>query len=108
MSYGFKKQSGTASVAGEIIYSAPSSTTLTLVGCRVSNKDSNSPHTFSITIDGILVSGKDTPLPVGSAIDIMVGSKLFVEPTSVIRAYADEDDKVDVYISYLEQSTTTP
>lgn len=108
MSYGFKKQTGTASTSGEVIYSTPSSTVITLVGCRAANKDENNPHSFYITIDNILVSGKITPLPVGSAIDIMVGSKLIVEPNSVIRAYADANNSVDVYISYLEQSSTTP
>lgn len=103
MSYRFKKKTGTASTAGSIIYAVPSTNVLSIIGCRASNKDSDNPHTFHITIDDVLVSGYETPLPIGSAIDIMVGSKIIVEPGSVIKAYSDANDSVDVYISYLEQ-----
>lgn len=103
MPYSFKKKTGTATPNGEEIYTVPSENTISMIGCRASNKDPIKPHKFHITIDDILVSGKNTPLPIGSAIDIMVGSKIIIEPGSIIKAYADEENVVDVYISYLEQ-----
>lgn len=102
MSYLYKKETGTATTLGEEIYTVPTNKVITLIGCRAANKDYDAPHTFYITVDNILISGKDTPLPIGSAIDIMVGSKLIVEANSVIRAYSDENNTVDVYLSFLE------
>jgi len=99
-----KRATGVASVAGATIYTAQAGTTLTLIGCRASNKDTLNSHTFHIKINGVLVSGIDTPLPVGSAIDIMVGSKLILEAGDAIVAYSDAETSVDIYISYLEQS----
>lgn len=103
MSYRFKHKSGTASVTGQSIYTVPTANVLSVIGCRAANKDDSAPHTFHIMIDDTLVSGYNTPLPVGSAIDIMVGSKIIVEPGSTIKAYADADNAVDIYLSYLEQ-----
>ncbi len=99
-----KKVTGVASIAGTTVYTAPVSTTLTLIGCRAANKDAINYHTFHIKISGVLVSGVDTPLPVGSAMDIMVGSKLILEAGDTIIAYSDANSAVDIYISYLEQT----
>lgn len=103
MSYSFKKKTGIASVSGTVIYTVPSSNVLSMIGCRASNKDPLNSHTFHLTIDDVLVSGYNTPIPIGSAIDIMVGSKIIIEPGSVIKAYSDDNNVIDVYISYLEQ-----
>lgn len=103
MPYQFKKATGTATSSGQEVYTVPSENTISIIGCRVSNKDPIKPHQFHITINDILVSGLNTPLPIGSAIDIIVGSKIIAEPGSIIKAYSDEDDVVDIYISYLEQ-----
>lgn len=103
MSYRFKRETGTASIAGTIIHTVPAANVLSVIGCRAANRDDLQPHTFHIMIDQTLISGHSTPLPIGSAIDIMVGAKIIVEPGSVIRAYADADDAVDIYLSYLEQ-----
>lgn len=104
MANALKKVTGVASIAGTTIYTVPVSTTLTLIGCRAANKDSINYHTFHIEINGVLVSGIDTPLPVGSAMDIMVGSKLTLEAGDTIIAYSDADLVVDIYVSYLEQT----
>lgn len=103
MAYQYKKETGIASTFGEEIYSVPTNKVITLIGCRAANRDHNVPHTFHITVDDVLISGRNTPLPIGSAIDIMVGSKLIIEANSVIRAYSDENNTVDIYISFLEQ-----
>ena len=103
MSYSFKSATCTASTTGAILHQVGPSNTISIIGCRAANSDATAPHTFHITIDNVLISGIETPLPIGSAIDIMVGSKIIVEPNSIIMAHADANNAVDVYMSYLEQ-----
>ena len=103
MSYSFKSDTCIASTVGTVLHQVGASNTISIIGCRAANRDTLAPHTFHITVDGVLISGIETPLPIGSAIDIMVGSKIIVESDAVIMAYADDDNVVDVYLSYLEQ-----
>lgn len=99
-----KAASGEATTAGATILTAPSGATLTVIGCRAANKDGSDDHTIEFRIDGTLINAEDTPLPIGSAIDIMAGSKIVMPADSVLTATADADSAVDVYVSYLEQT----
>lgn len=99
-----KKATGQASIAGATIFTVPAGAIATIVGCRAANGDNAANHWVTFEINGILVSGVETPLPVGSAIDIMNGSKIVAEAGDVVTAYSDVDTTVDVYISYLEQT----
>lgn len=94
---------GTASTTGATIYTVQAGETITIIGCRGSNKI-GTPVTFSVTINGVYVSAIDTPLAVGSAIDIMVGSKIVALAGDVIKAWSDTNDAVDTYISYMVQT----
>lgn len=98
-----KRVTGVASVLGTSIFTVPALTTITIVGCRGSNKlgaDTN----FHVTINGVLVSGENTALDKGTALDIMADSKIVATAGDVIMAYAANANAVDIYISYLEQS----
>jgi hypothetical protein len=99
-----KKAVGQATIAGTSIYTVPAATIITIVGCRGSNKDNTTNHWVTFSIGGVLISAAETPLPVGSAIDIMEGSKIVAEAGDVITAFSDVDSLVDIYISYLEQT----
>lgn len=99
-----KRVTGQASIAGSLIYTVPALTTVTLVGCRAANTDNAAAHWVTFEINGFLVSGAETPLPVGSALDIMNGSKIVLEAGDTITAFADVDTTIDIYISYLEQT----
>lgn len=99
-----KRQIGSASLIGETIYTVGTDEILTIIGMRGANNDPNNEHWFHITINDKYVMGAETPLPVGSALDAMVGSKIVAVEGDVIKAYSDDDNVVDVYISYLEQT----
>ena len=98
-----KRVTGTASIAGSTIFTVPIDTTLTIIGCRLANKTMEN-QTAHVTIGGTLVSGIDTPIPVGAAMDIMVGSKIVALTGDTIVAFASDDAAIDVYVSYLEQT----
>lgn len=99
-----KRTTGVATVAGTVIHTVPANTTLTIIGLRGSNNDPNADHTFHVKCANRLISGINTPVPIGSAIDIMVGSKIVAQAGDQIVAYCDVDNKIDVYMSFLEQS----
>ena len=104
MSNVLKRVTGVASTTGETIYTVPAGTRVTIVGLRGANKDGQENRTFHVEVSGSLVSGLETPLPIGSALDIMVGSKIVAEEGDTVVAYSDTDDSVDVYVSFLEQT----
>jgi len=99
-----KRATGQATIAGATIYTVPAGATVTIVGCRAANSDASANHWVTFDINGALVSGAETPLPTGSALDIMSGSKIVAIAGDVIKAFSDTDGDIDVYISYLQQS----
>jgi hypothetical protein len=104
MASALKRVTGVASIAGTVVYTVPVGSTITIVGCRCANKTTDTGTTVDLMVAGSYVSGRETPLPIGSAIDILVGSKIVAAAGDEIVAYAADDATVDVYISYLEQS----
>ena len=99
-----KRVTGQATIAGATIYTVPSGSTVTIIGFRGANTDNSANHWITFEINGILVSGAETPLPTGSALDIMSGSKIVAIAGDVVTAFSDTDSDIDVYISYLEQT----
>lgn len=99
-----KRTTGKATTAGTEIDTVPTGSTYTIVGLRAANNDTDVNHTFHVEINDTLITGLDTPVPYGSAIDVMEGSKIVAQENDVITAYSDEDDVIDIYISFLEQS----
>ena len=99
-----KRVTGQATIAGTTIYTVPSGSIVTIIGFRGANTDASANHWITFKINGILVSGAETPLPTGSALDIMSGSKIVATAGDVITALSDTDSDIDVYVSYLEQT----
>lgn len=98
-----KNIQGRATILGNAIYTVPVDTIMTIVGLRAANNDNTTNHWFHVDVNGFLVTGVETPLPVGSALDVVAGTKLVVEAGDVITAYGDTDNQVDITISYLQQ-----
>ena len=97
----------------EALYTAPSSTTTVILGMVLSNV-----HTAQVTASVKLVSDtsgggrtatntttfllKDAPIPEGSSLEILSGSKVVLETTDVIQIDCSVADKVSVTMSIME------
>lgn len=98
-----KRATGVATTAGATIYTVPAGATATIIGCRAANKTSDDV-TVHFTLNGFYISGADSFLPAGSAMDIMVGSKIVAQAGDIIRAFASVNNRADIVLSFLEQS----
>ena len=97
----------------EALYTAPSSTTTVILGMVLSNV-----HIAQATASVNLVSDtrvvgrtatntttfllNDAPIPVGSSLEILSGSKVVLETTDVIQIDCSVADKVSVTMSIME------
>jgi len=97
----------------EDLYTAPAATTTVILGMVLSNV-----HTAQVTASVKLVSDtsgggrsatntttfllKDAPIPVGSSLEILSGSKVVLETTDKIQIYCSIADKVSVTMSIME------
>ena len=97
----------------EALYTAPSSTTTVILGMVLSNV-----HTSQVTASVKLVSDtsgggrtatntttfllKDAPVPVGSSLEILSGSKVVLETTDAIQIDCSVTDKISVTMSIME------
>jgi len=98
-----QRVTGVATTLGTTIATVPVGATWTIIGCRFSNTDAAAPHVVDVKINGVYVSGAETTLPIGSALDIMIGSKIVAVAGDEIVVTSDADGVVDVYISFLQQ-----
>ena len=97
---------GTGSASTNVV-TAGGSATLVLLSCLVSNKTATSAQVdvFLVTNTGddvFLI--KDAPIPAGSALEIISGSKIIMESSDVLRVNAGTASALDVSVSYLEQT----
>ena len=97
----------------EDLYTAPSSTTTVILGMVLSNV-----HTAQVTASVKLVSDtsgggrtatntttfllKDAPVPVGSSLEILSGSKVVLETTDAIQIDCSVADKISTTMSIME------
>lgn len=98
-----KRITGRATTTGATLYTVPAGGSITIIGLRAANGDASNNHTFHAKVAGMLVCGINTDLPIGSAIDVLVGSKVVALPGDTVQVFADANSVVDVYVSYLEQ-----
>lgn len=99
-----KRSTGIATSNGTIIFSVPGATRVTIIGCRLSNTGAVGTRYVFVEAAATAISGKDLPLPIGGAIDILVGSKIVMEAGDSLIAYTNAGADVAVYVSYLEQT----
>ena len=103
MSSTLKKATGQATSTGSTVFTVPTDSRVTLIGLRCSNTDTEAEHWVEAQIAGSYVTGREVPLPVGSAIDFLIGSKIVAEGGDEITVFSDDDLDIDVYVSFLEQ-----
>ena len=93
--------------SGTNILTAGGSSTLILLSALVANKTSSSAN-----VDVYLVpnSGnavyllKDVPVPAGSSLELISGSKIILESSDILRARCDTASAADITVSYLDQT----
>lgn len=89
------------------VLSAGASATIILLSVLVSNKTGSSAN-----VDIYLVTNtgddvyliRNAPVPAGSSLEIISGSKIIMESSDVLRARADTSTALDISVSYLEQT----
>jgi len=89
------------------ILTAGGSSTLILLSCLCSNKTST-----SVNLDVYIVTSsgddvyllKDVPVPAGSSLELISGSKIIMESSDVLRARCDTATAADLTVSYLDQT----
>ena len=89
------------------VVTAGGSATLVLLSCLVSNKTASSAQVdvFIVTNTGddvFLI--KNAPVPAGSSLEIISGSKIIMESSDVLRISSDTASALDAAVSYLEQT----
>tara|TARA_Y100000592_G_scaffold99190_1_gene174364 strand:+ start:1173 stop:1514 length:342 start_codon:yes stop_codon:yes gene_type:complete len=89
------------------VLTAGGSATLVLLSILVSNKTgaSTDADVFLVTSSGDDVFLlRNAPIPAGSSLEIISGSKIIMESSDVLRVRTDTSNSCDVAISYLEQT----
>ena len=88
------------------IVTAGGSATLVLLSILISNKTGASAQ-----VDVFLVTGGDdvhlirnAPVPSGSSLELISGSKIIMEANDILRVRAGTASALDVTVSYLEQT----
>ena len=98
--------SGTSSTDTNVV-TAGGSATLVLLSCLVSNKTGASAqvdvYLVTNTGDDIYII-RNAPVPAGSSLEIISGSKIIMESSDVLRVRAGTASALDVAVSYLEQT----
>ena len=89
------------------VLTAGGSSTLILLSVLVSNKGSN---TANVDVYVVTNSGDDVyllkgvPIPAGSSLELISGSKVIMESSDVLRIRADTATTLDATVSYLDQT----
>lgn len=89
------------------VLTAGATATHVLLSILVSNKTGTSADVDVYLVpasgDSIYII-RNAPVPAGSSLEIISGSKIIMEPSAVLRARADTASSLDLSISYLEQT----
>jgi hypothetical protein len=89
------------------ILTAGGSATLIVLSALIANKTSNS---VNVDLYVVTSSGDDVylinnaPVPAGSSLELISGSKIILESSDVLRARAETATSLDITVSYLEQT----
>lgn len=89
------------------VLSAGASATLVILSVLVSNKSSSAAdvdvYLVTNTGDDVYII-RNAPVPSGSSLELISGSKIIMESSDVLRARADTATSLDISVSYLEQT----
>ena len=89
------------------IVTAGNTSTLIILNALVANKTSTSANVdvYLVTDSGDDVYLlKSVPVPAGSSLELITGSKIILESSDVLRARADTASALDLTVSYLDQT----
>ena len=95
------------STSGNNVVTAGASATLVILSILISNKSASSAQVdvFLVTNTGddvFLV--KNAPVPAGSSLEIISGSKIIMESSDVLQVTSNTASALDAAVSYLEQT----
>lgn len=89
------------------VLTAGASSTLILLSILVSNKTGSSANVdiylVTTTGDDIYLI-RNAPVPAGSSLEMISGSKVVMESSDILRARADTSSALDISVSYLDQT----
>ena len=88
------------------VLTAGGSATLVLLSILLSNKSGTSVDVdvFLVTTGDDVYLVRNAPVPAGSSLELISGSKVIMESNDVLRVRCATATAVDVSISYLEQT----
>lgn len=88
------------------VLSAGGSATLVLLSILVSNKTGATADVdvFLVTTGDDVFLLRNAPIPAGSSLELISGSKVIMESSDVLRVRTDTASAIDVCVSYLEQT----
>ena len=88
------------------VLSAGGSATLVLLSILVSNKTGSSSDVdvFLVTTGDDVYLLRNAPIPAGSSLELISGSKVIMESSDILRVRTDTASAIDVAVSYLEQT----
>ena len=103
------KQSVNVGTSTVSIYTAPSSTTTTLIGLTLANVSGASiTATVAVTDTSASTTAniiKNAPIPVGSSLVAVGGDqKVVLETGDILKITASASNSVDAVVSYMEQT----
>jgi hypothetical protein len=92
--------------AAAAVLTAGATATNILLSILVSNKTGTSADVdvFLETTGDDVYLIRNAPVPTGSSLEIISGSKIIMEPNDVLRARSDTATALDISVSYLEQT----
>jgi hypothetical protein len=89
------------------VLSAGGTATVILLSVLVSNKTGTSANVdvylLTNTGDDVYLI-RNAPVPAGSSLELISGSKIIMEASDVLRARSDTSTALDIAVSYLEQT----
>jgi hypothetical protein len=89
------------------VLSAGGTATIILLSVLVSNKTGTSANVdvylLTNTGDDVYLI-RNAPVPAGSSLELISGSKIIMEASDVLRARSDTSTALDIAVSYLEQT----
>lgn len=105
--FAFRNKDHSVTNVETVALTAPNDKQLILIGCRVSNKGNMTGNLTLIRYSAsedqdYFLCGKETPLPIGSAINIVDGNRVVLLAGDQIKIIGNENDLMDLSIDYLE------
>ena len=95
------------SSANTNVLTAGGSATLVILSVLVSNKGTSAAdvdvYLVTSTGDDVYII-RNAPVPSGSSLELISGSKIIMESSDVLRARSDTATTLDISVSYLEQT----